>query len=90
VHVKSPTKSTMAASGSSRRDGLNVERLTFDPRGAKLPECRIGEVEWRLQIHERKTALKARDSVDDEFNIAYIHTDERKSCPQLHIGGSPP
>lgn len=63
--------------------------MTFERRGAELPERHIGEVEWRLQIDEREAALDARDSVQNKLNIAHVHADERKSCPQLHVGRSP-
>ena len=80
----------MAASGLSRRDSLNVERLTIEHCGAKLPEPRIGAVEWHFQIDERESALGARDSIYDKLDTTDVHPDERKSCAKLQFGRSPP
>ena len=74
----------------SHRDGPNVEGMTVELRGAKLPEQCIGAAEGRLQIDEREAALYAGDTIDDKFNITHVHPYERKSCAQLQVGRSTP
>src|SRR4029077_13231559 len=81
---KADTLRYWIASPASPRHALNLERLTVQCRGTKLPETvgvRDG-VHSREKTHEREAPLHAGDAIQSKLDVAHVGPSKRKSCAE--------